>query len=897
MEIDKSWIHLNFPDEKFIKGVLEFVKFAKANHRNKNVIACPCGHCKNQGPGLDHSTVMLHCFQHGFDTTYRFWFVHGEKEGSNHSYTGRSSVQENPHDLNDTFNIVVDNLSPDNLDTMLNDESDEMPDGENLIDDIEFNKNLREAMSELYPGCVAFSVLRFVVKLFNLKIAHGWTNQSFTELLQLLKIVLPHENKIPKNHYYADKIIRDLGLKYEKIDACRNDCILYWGKHKLKDICPTCGVSRYKEQSVAQLKKGVRSPAKLLRYFPLTSRLRRLYSVEWVAKAMQWHKTGKLMPGKMRHPVDSAVWRKIDLKYPDFASEPRNVRLGLATDGFNPFGALSTAYSSWPIMSVTYNLPPRLCMKPQFIMLTALVEGPRSPGKDIDVFMQPAIKELNNLWRKGQTVKDASDNGQEFTMRAVLLWTIHDFPAYGNISGCRTHGKFACPPCGPKTASLRLSHGQKFAFMRHRRWLPMSDEARNDTREGTYDKTEEKDEQPIRLTGIEVDMMTRNLKVEWGKGKKRRRQVEDHDNLFFSKRSELYNLDYWKDIPVRHNLDVMHIEKNVCEILLAMMLNTSGKTKDDINARKDLEELRIKKRYWLSNKNGERGAKPGLFWLKDDEKKMFFQSLRNLKVPIGFSSNWSNVVKADSLDLKGLKSHDYHILMQHLLPMLIQHAYRDGFRKEARSIIKSICTFFGALCSRTLDIQVLSTLERGMVRTLCALERICPPSLFVIMMHLPIHLAYEARMCGPVPYRWMYVFERYVIYIIICIMLFAFMYLLILHCNRKMKDYKFFVANKARPDGCIAERYLREETLIYCSGYKGGGGLLEKLDKMGESGAPRLLDSFDRIDDHSTTDEVGPVGASQAYFLEGVEYEQARSWVLKSHESYDYWHMYVYIVL
>ncbi|KAL5697708.1 hypothetical protein ACHQM5_028825 [Ranunculus cassubicifolius] len=107
-----------------------------------------------------------------------------------------------------------------------------------------------------------------------------------------------------------------------------------------------------------------------------------------------------------------------------------------------------------------------------------------------------------------------------------------------------------------------------------------------------------------------------------------------------------------------------------------------------------------------------------------------------------------------------MKSHDYHILMQHLLPVLIQHAYKD--RPESKRVIHSFSTFFRALCSRRIDVSALHTLERGMAQTLCDLEQMCPPSLFVIMMHLPVHLAYEARVLGPVFYRWMYVFERYV---------------------------------------------------------------------------------------------------------------------------------------
>nr|GEZ69576.1 hypothetical protein [Tanacetum cinerariifolium] len=50
----------------------------------------------------------------------------------------------------------------------------------------------------------------------------------------------------------------------------------------------------------------------------------------------------------MQHTVDGKAWKEFDTKYSDFAAEPRNVRLGLATDGFNPFGNLSQSYSMWP---------------------------------------------------------------------------------------------------------------------------------------------------------------------------------------------------------------------------------------------------------------------------------------------------------------------------------------------------------------------------------------------------------------------------------------------------------------------------------------------------------------------------------------------------------------------
>nr|GEU46023.1 hypothetical protein [Tanacetum cinerariifolium] len=91
-------------------------------------------------------------------------------------------------------------------------------------------------------------------------------------------------------------------------------------------------------------------------------------------------------PGKMQHPVDGRAWKDFDTKYLNFAVEPRNVRLGLAADGFNPFGNLSQSYSMWPVILTTYNLPSWLCVE------------------TIDVA-----------------------TGLQFNIRVMVLWTINGF--------------------------------------------------------------------------------------------------------------------------------------------------------------------------------------------------------------------------------------------------------------------------------------------------------------------------------------------------------------------------------------------------------------------------------------------------------------------------------------
>nr|GEX02080.1 hypothetical protein [Tanacetum cinerariifolium] len=106
-------------------------------------------------------------------------------------------------------------------------------------------------------------------------------------------------------------------------------------------FCLVYKMSRWKDSNTP----GMKVPKKVLCYFLIIPRLQRLYKSSHTTKEMTWHATGKYTePGKMQHPVDDRAWKNFDTKYPNFVKEPRNVRLGLAADGFNPFGNLSQAY-------------------------------------------------------------------------------------------------------------------------------------------------------------------------------------------------------------------------------------------------------------------------------------------------------------------------------------------------------------------------------------------------------------------------------------------------------------------------------------------------------------------------------------------------------------------------
>ena len=107
-----------------------------------------------------------------------------------------------------------------------------------------------------------------------------------------------------------------------------------------------------------------RPATKVMWYFPIIPRLKRLFATAKTTKLMRWHAEDRVNNGKLRHPADGAQWRAINHSYKrSFSNEIRNIRFGLSIDGMNPFDMVSINHSTWPVTLCIYNLPPWLCMK------------------------------------------------------------------------------------------------------------------------------------------------------------------------------------------------------------------------------------------------------------------------------------------------------------------------------------------------------------------------------------------------------------------------------------------------------------------------------------------------------------------------------------------------------
>ena len=780
---------------EYRKGVINFMNAAEEDRkrRNSDYMCCPCADCKNENMFDSGEDVHGHLIQRGFMEGYTCWVKHGEQESGSGAAADRSGAHnqedEDEHDMfipSPLGGEMVD-VDHDLLQDMLRDVEDP---AQNERDGMKFSRLVSDSETPLYAGCKAkHTKLSVTLDLMKLKASSGWTDKSFTDLLGILKAMLPVENTLPETTYEAKQVLCPLGLEVRRIHACPNDCILYHKQYADLDACPVCKASRYKRKKSAdegnKSKRG--GPAKVVWYLPIIDRFKRIFANPNEAKLVRWHATERRNDGMLRHPADSIEWRNIDRKHKDFAADPRNMRICLCTDGMNPFGDMSSTHSTWPVLIANYNLPPWLCFKRKYIMLCLLIQGPRQPGNDIDVFLEPVIDDLEILWKEGVETWDAY--GQEnFKLRVLLFCTINDYPALGNLSGQTIKGKKACSDCKEHTRSRWLKKSRKMVYMGHRRWLPLRHAFRR--KKKIFNGKRELQPAPKDLSGDEVHNMVKDISNEFGKKRKRSKTKEKG---MWKKKSIFWRLPYWKDLDVRHCIDLMHVEKNVCESLVGLMLNIPGKTKDGLNARLDLQDMNIRSELQpiRDAETGRVYLPPACHTLSKDEKIAMLSCLKDIKVPSGYSARISKYVKLDDLKLVGMKSHDCHVLITQILPVAI----RGILPPKVRHTIQRLCAFFNAIGQKVIDPEDLDGLQTDIVNTLCHLEMFFPLSFFDIMVHLPVHLVKQTKLCGPAFLREMWPFERY------------------------MGVLKSYVRNRAKPEGSIIEGYTTEEAIEFCVNY------------------------------------------------------------------------------
>ena len=242
---------------------------------------------------------------------------------------------------------------------------------------------------------------------------------------------------------------------------------------------------------------------------------------------------------------------------------------------------------------------------------------------------------------------------------------------------------------------------------------------------------------------------------------------------------------------MRHVLDVMHCEKNLSENIL----RTTMGEKDTPAVRADMQVRGIRPHLHLQPQVGnvDHLYMPNASYvLSANEKAKVLRVLKNLRTPSHYvSALYKKISKGK---LSSLKSHDFHVLLQQILPL----CYRRVSNKALVAALIHLSRVFQKLCAKSINQDDEEQMKLDTAETMCMLEKEMPPSFFDIMSHLPVHLVEELFLCGPVHTRWMYPYERY------------------------FKNLKGHVRNLAKPEGSIAHGYEAEEALGFITEYMVG---------------------------------------------------------------------------
>jgi hypothetical protein len=139
--------------------------------------------------------------------------------------------------------------------------------------------------------------------------------------------------------------------------------------------------------------------------------------------------------------------------------------------------------------------------------------------------------------------------------------------------------------------------------------------------------------------------------------------------------------------------------------------------------------------------------------------------------------------------LIGLKSDDYHIITERLLSVMFQGYFDDVMW----TVLVELRYSYRQLCAKEITVEMMQKLEKEIPMLLCKIEKNFPPRFFNPMQHLLMHLPYEAKVGGPIQYRWMH------------------------HTKRALRYLKPMVGNRARVEGCIAEAFMLKEVAYFSS--------------------------------------------------------------------------------
>jgi hypothetical protein len=377
----KSGAHIT----EWMNKTQEFIDRAFSGRLDEGV-KCPCSRCRN-ALYEDKRTLTMHICMFDFMPGHDVWTHHNEII---HQRTVSVAEDEDDRSGDDRIDEMLDAIRPE-LETNREDPP--------TLEVQKFFDMLRASEESLHEHTTV-KVLAFITRIMSIKSKFSFSNKYYMELLSLFSDVLPSNHKMPKDMYQFKKLLSALGMEYEKIDVCKDNCMIFYKGHKNETKCLKYGKLRFVEVINEDGEKvTIKTAHKQLCYMPLTPQMKRLFISKKTARHMRWHKEGVCENDQvMVHPSDSEAWKALDDFDPDFARDARNVRIGLAMDGLSMYNMSASSYSCWPIFAILYNILPALCMKYDYMFLCLIIPSLDHTGSRINVMLKPIIEELKLLW-------------------------------------------------------------------------------------------------------------------------------------------------------------------------------------------------------------------------------------------------------------------------------------------------------------------------------------------------------------------------------------------------------------------------------------------------------------------------------------------------------------------
>ncbi|GJY19766.1 retrovirus-related pol polyprotein from transposon TNT 1-94 [Tanacetum coccineum] len=230
----------------------------------------------------------------------------------------------------------------------------------------------------------------------------------------------------------------------------------------------------------------------------------------------------------------------------------------------------------------------------------------------------------------GVDTYDASTK-DNFNLRAIVLWTINDYPALGTLCGCPYSGFKGCVVCGKDTNCVRLSASSKQSYVGHKRYLPYNHPFRKQKK--AFNGQQEFLQAPIPMTGEQIYNEVKRIENSGEKEMTqticiRKQKIREAEVVRFKSRKE-----------TQQKKRVVQAKSNRTISIVGTLLHVPGKTKDGLNARLDLAELGVKPELFAMQDEDKTTLPPAGYTLTNAEKDIFCETLHNIKVIKGHVQN------------------------------------------------------------------------------------------------------------------------------------------------------------------------------------------------------------------------------------------------------------------